>query len=89
MCGVWLHLDWDEPNLLYDWCCNPSIAARLPSKAPSRKWRKRDVSMDPASIPKEDKLMIEIAAIGGKVNGLVEPLEELGHLPVEQASPKG
>ena len=65
----------------------PSIAARLPSKAPGRKWWERDASMDPASIPKEDKLMIEIAAIEGKVNGLAEPLEKPGHL--EQTSLKG
>jgi len=35
--------------------------------------------MDPASVPKEVKLIIEVAAIEGKVNGLVEPLEKLGH----------
>ena len=35
--------------------------------------------MDPASIPKEiKKLMAEIAAMEGKVNCLVEPLEKVG-----------
>jgi len=35
--------------------------------------------MDPASIPKEiKKLMVEIAAMEGEVNRLLEPLEKVG-----------